>query len=140
VTGSGGGFEVLEHTADLGIRAWGGSTPEAFEQAARGLSEVMGLHVPGPGTRRVLTLKADDVEGLLVGLLNELLFIHETRSEGFVAVDVIGLSEDNLVAEIEVAPQPDAPDGLMVKAATYHEVAVGRRPDGVVEARVYLDV
>ena len=140
MTGSGGGFEFLEHTADLGIRAWGGSTPEAFEQAARGLAEVMGLRVPGPGTRRVVRLRADDTAGLLVGFLNELLFIHETQSEGFVAVDVIGLSEDNLVAEIEVAPQPEAADGVVVKAATYHEVAVERRPDGVVEARVYLDV
>ena len=137
---SDGGFELLEHTADLGIRAWGGSLPEAFEQAARGLAHVMGVRVPGPGTRRVVRLTADDSAGLLIAFLNELLFIHETQAEGFVAVDVIGLSEDTLVAEVEVASQPERPVGVPVKAATDHEVAVERRPDGLVEVRVYVDV
>jgi protein archease len=134
------GFELLEHTADIGIRAWGGSFPEALEQAARALAELMGLRVAGPGTRDVVRVSAEDRAGLLVALLNELLFVHEARSVGFVEVDVIGVSDTDLVAEVETAPEPEAPVGLHVKAATYHQVAVERRPDGVVEARVYLDV
>lgn len=135
-----GGFELLEHTADLGIRAWGSSLPEAFEQAARALAHVMGVRVRGPGSRRVVRLSAGDAAGLLVALLNELLFIHEAQGEGFVAVDVIALSEDTLVAEVEVAPEPERPIGVPVKAATYHQVAVERRPDGLTEVRVYVDV
>lgn len=134
------GYELLEHTADLGIRAWGPTMPEAFEQATHALAEIMGLRVPGPGGRDVLRVSADDHGGLLVALLNELLWIHEARSVGFVEVDVIGLSETDLVAEVESAPAPETPDGLHVKAATYHQLAVERGPDGVVEARVYLDV
>ena len=37
-----GGFELLEHTADVGIRAWAGSLEEAFEQATEGLAEAIG--------------------------------------------------------------------------------------------------
>jgi SHS2 domain-containing protein len=44
------GFELLEHTADVGIRARGGSLEEAFEQATEGLAEVLGARLPsGPG-------------------------------------------------------------------------------------------
>jgi Archease protein family (MTH1598/TM1083) len=32
------GYELLEHTADLGIRAWAPTAPEAFEHAARALA------------------------------------------------------------------------------------------------------
>jgi Archease protein family (MTH1598/TM1083) len=49
------GFELLEHTADVGIRARGATLEEAFEQATLGLAEVMGALAPsgwspgGPG-------------------------------------------------------------------------------------------
>ena len=41
-----GGFELLEHTADVGIRAWAATLEEAFEHATEGLAEVQGA---GPG-------------------------------------------------------------------------------------------
>jgi SHS2 domain-containing protein len=43
-----GGFELLEHTADVGIRARGATLAEAFEQATLGLAEVLGAMRPGP--------------------------------------------------------------------------------------------
>lgn len=36
------GFEFLEHTADVGIRSFGASVEEVFEQATRGLAEIIG--------------------------------------------------------------------------------------------------
>ncbi len=134
------GSELLEHTADVGIRAWGDTAAEAFAQAALALAELMGIRVGGPGTRRRVRVTAEDRAGLLVGFLNELVFVHEAELVGLVAVDVIGLSDRHLIAEIEVAPQPAEPAGVPVKAATYHQVAVERRPDGGVEVRVFLDV
>jgi len=134
------GFELLEHTADVGIRAWGQAAPEAFAQAALALAELMGICVPGPGRRRTVRVSAEDPAGLLVAFLDELLWIHETSLVGFAAVDVIGLSERSLVAEIETSPAPADPVGIAVKAATYHQLAVERRAGGVVEVRVFLDV
>ena len=31
------GFELVEHTADIGVRAWGRTRAEVFEEAARGM-------------------------------------------------------------------------------------------------------
>jgi SHS2 domain-containing protein len=134
------GFELLEHTADVGIRAWGSSAPEAFAQAAHALAELMGVRVSGPGKRRTVRATAEDPPGLLVAFLDELVGVHETELVGFAAVDVIGLSEHDLVAEVETAPAPADPVGMAVKAATYHQLAVERRADGAVEVRVFLDV
>jgi Archease protein family (MTH1598/TM1083) len=41
------GFELLEHTADVGIRARGATLEEAFEQATLGLAEILGALAPG---------------------------------------------------------------------------------------------
>ncbi len=138
--GAPAGFELLEHTADVGIRAWGSTANDAFAQAALALAELMGIRVPGPGKRRLVRVTAEDPPGLLVAFLDELLWIHETALVGLVAVDVVGLSERSLVAEVETSPAPADPVGVVVKAATYHQLAVERRADGAVEVCVFLDV
>ncbi len=134
------GFELLEHTADVGIRAFGASAAEAFAQAALGLAELMGVRISGPGERRVVRVEGEDEQDLLVGFLNELLYLHETELAGFARVDVRGVSGRSLEAEVELVPLRGPGSGVAVKAATYHQVAVERRPDGTVEVRVYVDV
>ena len=134
------GFELLEHTADVGIRAFGEGLEEAFAQAALGLAELMGVRVPGPGERRLLRVEGEDEEDLLVGFLNELLYLHETELAGFAQVRALRVSERAVEAEIELVPLREPGSGVAVKAATYHQVAVERRPDGTVEVRVYVDV
>jgi SHS2 domain-containing protein len=134
------GYELLEHTADLGIRAWAPTVPEAFEHAAQALAEIMEVTVPGPGTRRTVQVSAADEPGVLVAFLNELIWLHEAESVGFGEIDVIAASDQDLIAEVETVTLQEAPGGLGVKAATYHQLKVGRRPGAGVEVRVFLDV
>ena len=134
------GYELLEHTADLGIRAWAPTVPEAFEHAAQALAEIMEVAVPGPGTRRTVQVSAADEPGVLVAFLNELIWLHEAESVGFGEIDVIAASDQDLIAEVETVTLQEAPGGLGVKAATYHQLEVGRRPGAGVEVRVFLDV
>ena len=44
------GFEILEHTADAGVRAWGRTEAEMLEQAARGLYALQILNAWGVRT------------------------------------------------------------------------------------------
>lgn len=134
------GFELLEHTADVGIRAFGPDLAEAFTQAALALAELMGVRVPGPGERRLVRVEGEDEEDLLVAFLNELLYLHETELAGFGRIDVREVSDRALEAWVELVPLRGPGSGVAVKAATYHQVAVERRPDGTVEVRVYVDV
>jgi SHS2 domain-containing protein len=74
------------------------------------------------------------------GLPEQLIWLHESGSEGFAAIDVVSVTAQDLVAEVELAPIPSDAAGLGVKAATYHQVRVDPREGGGVEAVVYLDV
>lgn len=133
------GYEILPHTAEVGIRSWGSSLAEAFEQAAWGLADILGATASGAGEARTIRASGSDEGALLVDFLNELLFVHESEEVAFSGIRIARLSETDLEAEVTVVPLSGEPVGTAVKAATYHQLAVDRRPSGV-EARVYLDV
>lgn len=77
-------FELFEHTADVGIIAYGKTLSEAFENAALGMFEI--IHslskIKAVGEYKI-SLEANDLEQLLVKWLSELLFIHETQQVVF---------------------------------------------------------
>ena len=135
------GFAFLEHTADVGIRAWGPSPREAFEQAGIGLAALMGLTARSPGRATQFHVDGVDAGGLLVALLDELVFRLETaEGEGLASLRITRLNPTSLQATVELAPMRDPVEGLVVKAATYHQLEVAERPEGATEIRVFLDV
>ena len=134
------GYEILEHTADVGIRAWGSSLRACFEQAAWGLAEILGARsgLPIEEACRV-EASGSDREALLVAFLNELILLHETEEAAFMDIGFFRFSETELAAEVCLAPLQGETESTGVKAATYHGLGV-REVEGGVEARVYLDV
>jgi SHS2 domain-containing protein len=135
-----GGFELLEHTADIGIKAWGDSLEEAFEQAGSGLAEILGVWRVAHGTVRDIRANAGDQAALLVDFLNELVVLQESEGVGFAGIAVRQLSSTGLEALVETVPLDGEPKGIPVKGATYHKLRVDQRPDGGAEVQVYLDV
>ena len=134
------GHEVLEHTADIGIRAWGDSVETVFEQAAWGLAEILGAAAAGGnGDEHVVTASAGDREALLVDFLNELLLLHEREESAFTGIEILELSGTDLRALVRSVPLTGEPMGTGLKAATYHRLAL-RKTDAGWEAEVYLDV
>ena len=139
-------FELLEHTADVGIRARGATLEEAFEQATLGLAEVLGALAPGPGEAVAVAVSAPDPGGLLVDWLNEVLWLRETRDAWLAGVQVDRVGEGAAVGSVSFtskgpAEEGDpAPDGTFVKAVTYHRLRVEPDPAGGWLIEVYLDV
>jgi len=71
-----GGFEFLEHTADVYIKVWGDTLEEAFEWAAVAMFEVMtDLNKVEPKKKHEISVNAEDLYALLYEWLEELLFI-----------------------------------------------------------------
>lgn len=135
-----GGFEHIEHTADVGIRAWDGSLEGCFEQAARGLLAIMDAWKPGPGERVHVVLEARDPVALMVDWLSEVLYLQDTRDAVVGAVDVERVDDTRLKASVTLAPRGDESlEGTAVKAITYHKLAIHEHPDGWT-AQVYVDV
>ena len=69
-------YEVIDHTADIVIRASGKDLNEAFENAAYALFDTMcDASTVRPLKTKKLELASDDPEQLLVDWLSRLLFI-----------------------------------------------------------------
>jgi len=134
------GFQLLEHTADIGIRARGATLEEAFEQAALGLAEVQGSLAPGPGHPVPVEVSAADPGGLLVDWLNEVLWLTETRQAALAGVRVGRVGDGAARGSVLLSSAGQAPDGTLVKAVTYHRLRVEPDPDGGWLVEVYLDV
>ena len=143
-----GGFELLEHTADIGIRARGASLEEVFEHATEGLAEVLGARPvgsggsgeAGPGEAVAVEVSAGDPGGLLVDWLNEVLWLREVRQAVVSGVRVERVGDDTASGEVVLAAGGPEPDGTLVKAVTYHRLRVEPDPGGGWLAEVYLDV
>ena len=137
-----GGFELIEHTADLGVVGRGDTLAEALEWAATGMLGFMADldRVEQCETVR-LSIVAPDREALAVDWLNELLYRFE--ADGFlpsrfeVTVNDEGTSLDaTCVGEIISPGTPGV--RAAVKAATYHQVEVSQ--NGEWRVRVFLDI
>ena len=132
-------FEVLEHTADIGLRARGRTLEELFENACRGTLEILGATGEAATEEEVVRVQAADLGALLVDLLNEVIYLVDARRARVARVEVERASPDGVVARIGWAPGPPDLPGTELKAATYHQLAVEHAPDGY-EATVYFDV
>jgi SHS2 domain-containing protein len=134
------GYEILEHTADVGIRAWGPSLAATFEQAAWGLAEILGARAGVPiEWHTSFEVTAVDREALLVAFLNELILLHESEEVAFVDIGFSRFTDTVLRAEVSCGLLPGEAESTGVKAATYHGLQVRETDDGY-EVRVYLDV
>jgi SHS2 domain-containing protein len=141
VSPPGGSFEILEHTADVGVEATGETCEEAFEAAARGVATLLGAWFPGEGEDHDVLIAAADREALLVGWLDEILFLHESQDVVFGGFQVHELGDSELKGTVRAAPKGSRDlEGTAIKAATFHRLRVARQEDGVCMARVYLDV
>ena len=134
------GYEILEHTADVGIRARGSTLEEAFASAAEGLAELMGAWFPDQGHERPMEVRAADRAALLVVWMDELLYLHEAEDVVFGGFEVDGVGDRRLRARVLVAARGDRQlEDVGIKAATYHRLRVNPDGEGWL-AQVYLDV
>src|SRR4030042_6891311 len=82
-------FEVLDHTADIGIIAYGPDVPCLFANAATGMASlIVDLDDIGDHIQRDIALESDDNENLLVEWLNELLYIFDVEHILFKTIEV----------------------------------------------------
>lgn len=135
-------FEVIEHTADIGVRAFGTTETEAFQNAAVGMfSLIAELDQVTDSTCFKITVTAEDRETLLVEWLNELLFIHDSQGVLLKRFQITSLDETSLegMAYGETIDRRRHELIADIKAATYHMLRVNQTPDGWT-AEVIFDV
>ncbi len=135
-------YEIVEHTADLGIRVRGKDLQDLFINAARAVFDIIAssCQAKTPECRKInITQKADDVEQLLVNWLNELLSLSAVKGLIFTDFKIKKLDAHNLEAVVSGADSSGYAMNKEIKAATYHELKVRKSSAGW-QAEVILDV
>jgi SHS2 domain-containing protein len=134
-------YEVINHTSDTGIKAYGDTLPELFLNAACGMRDVM----VDPGTVRPVRqlnvqVDGDSVEELLVGWLNDLVYLFDTQGLVPSSFKILDIEKQHLLAEVHGEHYDDQVHDLRtsIKAVTYHMISV-KKNDGW-SATVIFDV
>ena len=134
-------FEIIDHTADVGVVAYGDNISQAFSNAARALfSLITELDSVAEVVYRDIELTATDEESLLVEWLNELIYLFDTENIVFKRFDVTVLPNVRLRARSYGENVDSLRHRLKtgVKAATYHMLKV-EKGNGC-QVRVILDI
>jgi SHS2 domain-containing protein len=140
------GFEFLEHTADAYIAAYGKNLPEAFENAAFAMFEVMTeAEKISPRVEDSVEVEAPDEYALLYSWLEALIVKFEINGMLYSKFKVSALETTSngfrLKARIwgEKYNSRKHLQKVGVKAVTYHRMEIVKEPDNVT-LRFILDI
>jgi SHS2 domain-containing protein len=121
------GFEPVEHTADIGLRAWGRTLEELFTQAGVGMASLM----VDPDTvraleRRRVVLAIHDLEEGLIAWLQEILYLYEVDRFVPSGAVVTQITPESVTAEVigEPLDRSRHESRTDIKAATYHDLRI----------------
>ena len=120
-------FQLIEHTADTGLIAYGNNLAEAFANAAYGLFSIIAeLNTVREVESLPVAVSAEDAESLLFEWLNHLIYIFDVERLLFKRFDITEFTEHNLKATCwgERYESPRHQLNLGVKSATYHMLKV----------------
>ena len=135
-------YELIDHTADIGLRIFGSCLAELFENAGFALFDVLTdsakVH---PREKRTFALERENLEELLVEWLGELLCVFDTEQFLFISFKIIRLDNNRLHAEAAGEYYQEGVHSIetAVKAVTYHNLTVFEK-NGLWEATVIVDV
>ena len=122
-------FEIIDHTADVGLAAHGATCEELFANAALGMCSIIGdvETVCETGTREV-RVTAHDIAALLAAFLGELLYLLEVEHFVCHRAKVESVTDTEARAILHGEPISPAHDlHTEIKAVTHHDLTVEQR-------------
>jgi len=134
-------FEVINHTADIGIVAYGSDLSTLFHNAAAGMLSLMLKSVGRVHeVTRTVNLEAEDNETLLIAWLNELLYIIYTEKLVLHGFDIV-VDRGRVTAQCAGQRLKQGGPAITreIKAATYHNLKIDYK-EGMYSARIIFDI
>ena len=127
-------FRFIEHTADVGLVAYGSNLTEAFANAAYGMfSIIAGLKTVRETESRRLEISEEGHEALLFEWLNSLIYFFDVEMLLFKRFDIIELNGHELKAVCYGEKYDPSRHHLKtgVKSATFHMLKVDKEKNQV---------
>ncbi len=135
-------FEILDHTADIGLIVYGEDLKTLFENAGEAFFHLItDLRGVRQKEERQVELKGESLERLMVDWLNELLYLHDVENLLFKKFKVEVIGEEGLRAKAKGELFREGAHVIKtgVKAVTHHQIQV-KREDGGWRAQIILDL
>ncbi len=135
-------FEIIEHTADIGIRVFGRNLKDLFKNAGLAIFELSSEKISTHDKNHKeisIQQKADNLEELFLNWLNELLSLSAAKGIIFENFKFEQLDEKNLKAVGIGSRITNYKVNTEIKAATYHQLEIKKNKSGW-QAEVILDV
>jgi SHS2 domain-containing protein len=138
-------YELIEHTADIGIRVIGENLEELFSNTALAMFDIIaeekspGYPVTKSPVKNSIKLKADSPDELFINWLNELLSLSAIKELIFSEFKIKKIQGNSLEAEAFGRNIKEYQVNSEIKAATYHELKIAETADGW-QAEVIFDV
>ena len=125
-------YELLDHTADLCIRVTGESFGELLRNASLAMmDQITDRDGVNTSVREIIEVTGDTKEEILVRLLSEILYLHETSRLVFKDIRLEMSNETRVAAELSGEKYDSSKHELVndIKAVTYHGLKVERVND-----------
>lgn len=122
-------FEILEHTADTGIRVQGKNLKELFTNAALGMMSIMvDPGAIGPKNTFPISVEGASPPDLMVAWLSEIIYLVDVKEMLFCRFDIKSIAAGKLEGTIAGESIDSAGQNLrtQIKACTYHNLKVGK--------------
>jgi SHS2 domain-containing protein len=139
-------FEVLEHTADVYVAAYGQSLEEAFENAASATFNAMTeIEKIKPEVEENVEVEAHDEHALLYSWIEELLIRFETTGKLYGCFNISRIEKTPTVFKLKakIWGEPFDSDRHLqkvgIKAVTYHRMEIVKKPKAVT-VKFILDI
>lgn len=137
-------YELMDHTADIGLRVVGEDVWDLFSKAGYALFDLMvgDLGSIEADQEVVVEVRGDDVETVFMNWLRELLYLFEVQRLILLQFDFLTWCNGVLKARCRgIFYRPGQRIlNMEVKAVTYHHLKVEQQPDGHWRAQVIFDI
>lgn len=129
-------YELLESTAEMGVRGYGSTLTEAFENGAKAMFSIMvDLNTVEAKVKKEIYVESHDVETLFAEWLNELLAQRDIVGLLFAKFKISKMVEEKdrwILEGVALGEGIDASKHALkteVKAATYFQLETGKKDD-----------
>ena len=135
-------YELIDHTADFGIRVFSADLQTLFADAACALYDVITELELVEGLNDIdIRVSGDDRPDLMVNWLREVLYLWTGKQQLVKTVKILSLSEHGIRATVKTDTYDPERHIIKneIKAVTYHQIQVHETAEGW-EAEIIFDV
>jgi SHS2 domain-containing protein len=135
-------YQIIDHTADLGIIVQGTDEKNLFIRAAQAMTDLM---VKGDISKKTVikdvSLQGEDFPDLMVRWLGEILYLFDGENLIVNSIKIKSISPTKLKSTLTLTSFETEHHQVKreIKAVTYHQISVDQVNDGW-EARVIFDI